>query len=201
MPDEKRRRGRPPHQPTDESRALVVAMVSRGAPVEEIARAVGVAESTLRGHYRAELATPRPQAALPGIAPPDPQPPRPNSGRPEHVASEETRERVAILSAARMPAWQIARAIGISEPTLRFHYAEALETGAAAKRAQVIESIFREAASGNTSAARTWLGIQGPLDDPPPPEPEEEKLGKKEQAQRAALTATMGSAWDGLLPH
>jgi len=204
MPEEKRRRGRPPHQPTDESRELVLGMVSRGQTVASIASAIGVAESTLRGHYAAELAAPRPQAVFPGIAPPDPQPPRPRSGRPEHVPTAETRERVEILVAARMPSWQIAKALGIAEPTLRFHYAEEMEGGRARKTAAVLEALYREGAAGNTSAAKAWLALHGPLEDPPPPQDEPVEaapLGKREQATRDALTAGDGVDWARHLPH
>lgn len=203
MPEEKPRRGRPPHQPTVESRALVVRMVGSGALVSDIARAVGVAESTLRGHYAAELATPRPQAALPGIAPPDPQPPRPRSGRPEHVPTDETREKVEILVAGRMPAWQIAQALGVSEPTLRQHYEAELDGGRARRTAEMMAALYRQGLGGNTSAAKAWLQMHSQLEDPPPPEPDEPEVrrGKKEAALEAALNAGKDVDWAKGLPH
>jgi len=54
-----RGRGRPPHQPTKETRRLV-AMGARGAtPHHEIARALGIGIHTLRRDYKTELRTAR----------------------------------------------------------------------------------------------------------------------------------------------
>lgn len=196
-----KRVGRPPHQPTDQQRAEVRRLVAAGTKVIDIAKAMGVSEPTLRGHYRAELATPRPQLTMPGLPPADPQPPRERSGRPQHIPDDESRERVEVLVASRMPAWQIAKALGISEPTLRTYYAPELDGGRARKSAEMLVTLYRAGVGGNVSAAKEWLRQAGELEDPPPPEPEEPKLGKKEAAHLAALTAAAGTDWDGLLPH
>lgn len=47
--------GNPAHQPTDKSRATVKAMSAYGIPQEQIARAQGIDDKTLRLHYRDEL--------------------------------------------------------------------------------------------------------------------------------------------------
>ncbi|MEN9934692.1 MAG: hypothetical protein RLZZ387_1271 [Chloroflexota bacterium] len=206
MPPARRRGpGRPPHEPTDESRALVVRLVGEGRPVDAIAEAVGVSEPTLRAHYDHELATaPRPQITFPFAADPTaPRPARPGAGRPPHVPTAETRERVEILVAGGMPAWHIATALGISEPTLREHYAGEMDGGRARKNADVLVALHRKAAEGNVSAARAWLGLPAELDAPPAPapEPKAEPIGKKEAAQMAALTAADGTDWQSLLPH
>lgn len=194
--------GRPPHQPTDEQRAAVIRMVNDGCPIVEIARTLGIAQSTLRTHYPAELAAPRPQAVLPDIGPKHPAPARDGSGRPQHIPTEELRERVEILVAGGMPAWHIAAALGISEPTLREHYAHELDTGRARKNAEVLVALHRKAAEGNVSAARAWLDLPAELDAPPapPPEPKAEPLGKRQAAQLAAQTAAEGTDWANLLP-
>lgn len=44
-----------PHQPTDKTRAEVQALASFGVPQGDIARYIGIAERTLRKHYRDEL--------------------------------------------------------------------------------------------------------------------------------------------------
>ena len=194
-----KKRGRPPHQPTETGRSTVARMVAAGTAVAEIARVIGVAESTLRGHYAAELATPRPQAVLPGVAPPDPQPPRERSGRPHHVPTEESRERVEILVAGGMPAWRIAAAIGCSEPTLREHYADELEHGRARREAEITVSLYRAAREGNVAAMKEWRRTPTDMDAPPPPK--EPPLGKKEQQQMEAMTAAANTSWEGLLPH
>jgi hypothetical protein len=53
----KRPRGRPAHQPDDESRKLVLAMARVGVTENDIALATAIAPKTLRKHYRKELDT------------------------------------------------------------------------------------------------------------------------------------------------
>ena len=48
-------RGRPLHQPTDETRAEVKKLASCGAGQSLVARVLKVSEPTLRKHHRAEL--------------------------------------------------------------------------------------------------------------------------------------------------
>ena len=48
-------RGRPRHEPTDDTRAEVKKLASCGAGQALIARVLKVSEPTLRKHYRAEL--------------------------------------------------------------------------------------------------------------------------------------------------
>ncbi len=54
--------GRPPYEPSDKDRQLVKHMAAYGAPEDEIAKVVGVAEKTLRKHFRDELDTAHTQA-------------------------------------------------------------------------------------------------------------------------------------------
>jgi hypothetical protein len=49
------KRGKPAHEPTDETRHAVAAMASFGSPQVIIARIVGVSMDTLRRHYDVEL--------------------------------------------------------------------------------------------------------------------------------------------------
>jgi DNA-binding CsgD family transcriptional regulator len=203
MAGEPKRRGRPPHQPSDDSRALVREMVAAGRTVDDIALAVGISEPTLRAHYPQELATPRPQITFPFAATPTaPQPARDRAGRPPHVPDADSRRRVEVLVAAGMPQWQIAAAIEVSEPTLREHYAQELETGGARKRAELLVSLFDAGTAGNVSAVRAFLAQPVALNDPPPPPPPKpDPLGKKEAAQLAALSAESGTDWAHLLPN
>lgn len=103
----------------------------------------------------------------------------------------------------------IALALGISEPTLRKHYAAELSAGAHLRRAEVLEKLFTSAKKGSTSAARAYLQHAAqfaPLEEgaepKPGPAPAEKpaKLGKKQQAQADAVGAERGTDWDGLLP-
>jgi len=47
--------GRPPHEPTDDTRAEVRKLASCGATQGLVARVLGISEPTLRKHYREEL--------------------------------------------------------------------------------------------------------------------------------------------------
>jgi hypothetical protein len=47
--------GRPPHEPTEKSRAKVKALSAYGTPQEQIARALDIHRETLTKYYRDEL--------------------------------------------------------------------------------------------------------------------------------------------------
>lgn len=51
------KRGRPPHKPTDQTKAFVVMMVADGKLQGEIAKVIGISERSLRNHYRDEIET------------------------------------------------------------------------------------------------------------------------------------------------
>lgn len=55
MSEEKRRRGREPHEPTALSRNAVEMLVAAGVPQDQIAATVGCSGKTLRKHYREEI--------------------------------------------------------------------------------------------------------------------------------------------------
>lgn len=203
---QRRGRGRPSHQPTDDTRDLVRTLAGRGRSATDIALALGVSAPTLRAHYRGDLVVAAQQKTIPLPEFAEPLPPRSapdGAGRPPHVPTEETRERVEILLAGGMPAWQVAKAVGVSESTLRDHYADELDGGRARKNAEVMVAMFRSATdAGNVSAQRAWLSQSAQLDDPPAaadsrPGP----IGKKAAAQAAAATAGEGTDWAGLLPN
>jgi DNA-binding CsgD family transcriptional regulator len=199
---ERRPPGRPAHQPTDATRGQVEGLVREGKTLKEIAQAIGLSIPTLRAHYASELKAERPQISFPFAGSEDAK--RKGSsraGRPEHVPTDETRERVEILIAGGMQQWQIAAALGISEPVLRDRYATELDAGRSKKTAQVIEAQFKAAVEGgNVAAQKAWLSRPSVLEEPPPP-PKDEPLGKKQQAALAALTAHQGTEWDNLLPN
>jgi DNA-binding CsgD family transcriptional regulator len=207
--DRSQKLGRPSHEPTESTRRLVLNMRAQDRPISAISVALGLSEPTVRLHYVAELLAARPQLIFPF---PDipihlvPRRPRMQSGRPAHQPSDQTRERVEILIAGGMAQWQIAAALDLSEPTLREHYALELGCGKAKRTAQVVEALFRSATDGgNVSAQKAWLAMPRTLDTPPTEgvaqSDEHFPLGKKEAAQRAALSITEGSGWDGLLPN
>lgn len=53
---EKRKAGRPEHQPTEELRRNALLLLGQGLSVLDAARALGIAEITMRKHYSAEIA-------------------------------------------------------------------------------------------------------------------------------------------------
>ncbi len=184
-----RKRGRPPHEPTAELRARVARLTSEGSTVAVIAKAIGLSEPTLRVHYERELQANKPHAPLPfgpdedlGQAPPRHTNP---GGRPEHIPTEESRQRVEVLAATGMFAWQIAANLKISEPTLRLHYGEELLLGASRKKGEMLLSMFDAGKGGNVAAMKGFLAACREHGDTPlenrAPKASEPKLGKKEQ--------------------
>lgn len=55
MTTKKRKPGQQPHEPTDEKRRVVDALMAAGIKEDTIARYVGITGKTLRKYYRAEL--------------------------------------------------------------------------------------------------------------------------------------------------
>ncbi|MDB5415092.1 MAG: hypothetical protein JWR10_3427 [Rubritepida sp.] len=198
--------GRPAHEPTAQLRQQVADLVGEGRSVAQVAEDIGLSEPTVRLHYADELRDARPQLFFPfpeirGAV--KKQKRADPGGRPAHKPTDETRQRVQILTASGMPAWQIASVMLISEPTLRLHYEGDLQLGRASKTAEVIEALFLSAKGGNVSAQKAWLAQFRQLNDPPQSDapPANQPVGKKDATRAAALSAEMGTGWDGLLPN
>lgn len=143
-------------------------------------------------------------------APPKRAKPKPRkvltAGRPEFVPTTDERQKVEVLSAARMPHEDIARVLGLTPPTLRKHFRQELATGLAKKRAEAIVAMYNAAIGGNVSAQKSFVAMTGvgntpnpPKDKPAPGAAVAPKMGKKEMQQVAAQTAGQGTDWDGLL--
>lgn len=54
--------GRPPHEPTDQTRRTVEGMSAYGIPQEEISKVIGIDRNTLMKYYREELDTAKAKA-------------------------------------------------------------------------------------------------------------------------------------------
>lgn len=205
MQDQPKGPGRPAHAPTAKTRAIVMEVISEGGTVEEAAAALGISEPTVRAHYARDIEKAKPQQtfSLLESAPRTARAPRPAAGgMPPHKPTSTCRQKVEILVAGGQRAWQIAAALGISEPTLRLHYEDQLQHGRARRNGELIIELFKQAKGGNVSALKTWLSQHRELEDPPARESSPSiGLGKKEAAQAAALHAEMGTAWEGLLPN
>ncbi|MPZ31444.1 MAG: hypothetical protein GEV13_10680 [Rhodospirillales bacterium] len=92
----------------------------------------------------------------------------------------------------------IASALGIDEKTLNKHFSGELSFGIAKRNGEIWLALFRAGKRGNVAAQKAWLARQD-LEPPTPSAAIEEKLGKKEQAQRDALTADEGTTWAKLI--
>lgn len=134
-------------------------------------------------------------------------------GRPAFKPTAAQRRQVSIAAAAGMRHDDIAIAIGICRDTLTKHFELELSAGAAARRMEVLGALYLAAKKGSSSAAKAFLAADPLLGVPPVPEQAKPKaadaaavpdapkpkLGKKEQAQADAQTATNGTEWASLL--
>lgn len=93
------------HIKTEENSRKVSELASSGLSRVEIAAAIGIAPSTLYAIYFPELGV---RAGCPG--------------RRRFQPSDADRRTVAVLRAAGKAQQEIAKALGISEPTLRLHF-------------------------------------------------------------------------------
>ena len=127
----------------------------------------------------------------------------PSRGRPPHVPTDETRTLVESLSGFGIPQTEIARLVGIDPKTLRFHYEEQIELGTIKATAKVAQNLFTMACKPTReglSAAIFWLKVRANWSEYAPPRPKaEEPLGKKELAEREALTAGDDNEWGRLV--
>ncbi len=128
---------------------------------------------------------------------------RPKPGRPSHVPADDTRNLVESLSGFGIPQDEIARLVGIDPKTLRFHYADQIELGGIKATAKVAQNLFTMACKPTReglSAAIFWLKVRAGWSEYAPSRPKaEEPLGKKEAAEREALTAGEGNEWGRLV--
>lgn len=226
-----KRPGRTAFVPTAEQRATVERMASGrlGHPI--IAAEIGISVPTLRKAFAAEL---RERLggenlfAAAGEPNPDPAPApekpkrRGAGGRKSYRPNERDREKVEVLVAAGMTVEDIARAMSITEPTLRKHFGRELETGALRKRGEMLFALNRAALKGNVAAVKEALAIMDRADlatlqdqvrgkgkadkgEPSgsggasPPAPASEALGKKVQAEIDAHGVVTQGPWATLI--
>jgi hypothetical protein len=130
-------------------------------------------------------------------------------GRPEHVASQQNRNRVSLLVAMGWSNARIAAALFITQPTLRKHYFSELKFRDVARDrlvAQLGVKLLDGVNAGNVSAIREFqkylerndLMMYGQTRQPPKPQHADkpakaEKLGKKAEALVAAHQPDVGT--------
>ena len=78
----------------------------------------------------------------------------------EHIPDDKSRSQVESASGLGLPHEQIAALIGISDKTLRKHYATELAVGKAKASAQIAKSLFNKAQAGDTTAMIWWTKAQ-----------------------------------------
>lgn len=137
-----------------------------------------------------------------------------DAGRPEHQPTDENRNKIMMLLVFGKSNAEIAKAIGVSQPTLRKHYLQQLEQRKVARLqldATRWSVLYAKILAGDIGAVKE-LGKMLEAHDrvelansfgAPQRErkPKVEKLGKKEIAQMEAENAGADSDWgDDLLP-
>jgi predicted transcriptional regulator len=125
-------------------------------------------------------------------------------GRPAFKPTQLHRRKVEQYVCGGMSHDAIAKVLGVSDETLRKHFAAELSTGAERRRAEVIDLLFASARKGNVTAQKKLEEMSGrSVAEAAFTAPEAEdakpakvpKLGKKEVAAQDAETAGAGTAW------
>ncbi|TDG33969.1 helix-turn-helix domain-containing protein [Paracraurococcus ruber] len=178
-----------------------------GARHADIAKVLGISVPTLRKRFASDLAAGKAEDLFTAeAAPPTPRQRSVAGGRKPLRPDFGQRRRVMDLAACGKPPKVIARVLGVSEPTLRKHYAEELATGAERVEAEVISALMSKARSGNVSALKEARAIisQARLDEmqealtaghAPAKPPKAETPGKKLQAAREAADVIATADW------
>ena len=83
-----------------------------------------------------------------------------DNGRPEYEKSKESIKTVEALSIAGVPQKIISQILKISEPTLRKHFRNELDTSKARANAVISQALFKNAKNGNVAAQIFWLKTQ-----------------------------------------
>jgi len=212
---------RAPFTPTDEQRRQARDLAAAGLRQIDIAARLGVSRPTLIKYFSADLRASAPPAPPPSTEPtlftapptqPQPPPPSPDPqpaprGRPRYMPTRADRDRVQLLVASGWTVAQIARTLGVSEPTASRAYAEEIETGALRKRAENLARMDAAAKRGNVTAQRALEELFGsvelarlaPQSAAEPRKPKEEPIGKKIADQHAAAETMRTGAWADVL--
>ncbi|MBR2689180.1 MAG: hypothetical protein IKE42_15110 [Aquamicrobium sp.] len=136
-------------------------------------------------------------------------------GRPQFKPTAAQRRTVEQMVSCGDSKRMIARALKIDEDTLGKHFLEELENGAARKRREVLDMLYKGAKKGNATLIKRLeemtriSGAKENFDQPEKPrgkaaapaQPRAPKLGKKEIQREAAMAAGQNSEWgDDLAP-
>lgn len=153
---------------------------------------------TLRKAFAAELAA-NPSTDLFATTLPSSPPPRaprpPAGGRPPYTPTDWDRRRIVAMLGGGATVRAVADVVGLSEATIRKHYADEIERAAEIMQARTLDWLQREASKGNVSAIKALREEMAKSDRQKAAlaaseAPQIEKLGKKEAATRAAQQVT-----------
>lgn len=122
---------------------------------------------------------------------------------PEHEPTADGRALVSLLAGFGISEDDIARQIGISNPTLRKYYFDELANGHVRANIRVTRRLWDIAVSKDKqslAACIFWLKCRaGWSEYAPPPSSKPAPLGKKEVAEQDAMTAAHDTGWDHLV--
>ena len=130
-------------------------------------------------------------------------------GRPQHIASQQNRNRVSMLVALGWSNVRIAAALFVTLPTLRKHYFSEMKFRDVARdrlNATMATKLWDLFMSGNVAAGKEFrdfvekndLMLYGQREQPVKPE-KAAKLGKKEAAEAAARQPDRGNRLGDLM--
>lgn len=114
-----------------------------------------------------------------------------------HVPTDKDRASVEAMAGYGIPHDDIARVLRIAPKTLRVHYRDELDRGAAVANVAVAQSLYQKAlgpGKEGVTAAIFWLKCRAGWR-----EKDADAPGKKEQAEAASRVAERGTDWDGLI--
>ena len=130
-------------------------------------------------------------------------------GRPEHVPTQQNRNRVSMLVALGWSNPRIAAALYVTGPTLRKHYFSELKYREVARdrlEANIAIKLWEGVQAGNIAAIKEFRAMVERYDlmlygqaSPPAEKPKEPKLGKKELALAAAQSPDTGTTLGELM--
>lgn len=126
-------------------------------------------------------------------------------GRKNLIPTKEQRDTVKLLRASGWIYKEIALAVGVDENTLMKHFWTELHESYVEKKSHILELLEKNAEKGNVAAQKALLAhyqkgeltaiAHRPTAKLQEPEPKAEKIGKKDQLNIDAKTASKGTAW------
>ena len=120
------------------------------------------------------------------------------AGRPSKEPTDEQRRMVESMSGLGVPDYNIAKVMGMSEPTLRKHFHDELEVGHIKSNFQVAQTLYKAATDvdhpKHVTAAIFWLKARAGWR-----EAQVDEVGKKQIQAENARVSHNGTEWENLL--